>query len=189
MDWEAGLPIIVAEGVAATTHVPSPAAAAVDGAVADRPGAVSLDDAQVVADWCRRYDVTRDQLMLATTMVGRMPAALHFYLNSHGRPTKIVTDEMRASRAPIRPRDRRRKTVATPVNEVGEAETLEALRLAHSTTERDVRIAAESLHAHPCPATIHAYDAAQARLDEAQSRLAAAERNVATGFILKDGAS
>lgn len=140
--------------------------------------ALPLDDAMVVAAWCSRYGVTIDQLTLATTLVGLMPAALHFYLTSHGRPTKVVTDEMRASRVPIRPRDRRRKPVVAPIpaGTVDVTSTdVETLRHEHSKMALNVRIAADALHEHPCPANIHAYDEAQERLDATAAKLDIAE--------------
>lgn len=72
---------------------------------------LSLNDGRVVAYWCRRHGICVEQLVEATIRVGLMPAALHFYLSSHGRPTKKVTQEMRAARPPKSPRDRRKKIV------------------------------------------------------------------------------
>ena len=158
--------------------------------------ALAMNDEKSVSAWCTRYGITVDQLTLATSLVGLMPAALHFYLTSRGRPTKIVTDEMRASRAPIRPRDRRRKLVVdeTRGDTTDERPTeVELLRLERAVLASNVRVATDALHARPCPTTIHAYDDAQRLLDEVDARLDAAEGRAASpgsaaaGFTLKDG--
>lgn len=147
------------------------------GAFAGASGLLEMDDDQLVETWCGRYGVTRAQLVLATNMVGLMPAALHFYFSSRGRPTKVVTDEMRAARAPIRPRDRRRKDIV-PANDAPDAQAsgIAQLREERSATELGVRTASQKLHEHLCPSTIRAYDAAQTHLDDTCARLDAAER-------------
>lgn len=138
---------------------------------------LELNNDQVVELWCRRYGVTRDQLGLAASMVGRMPAALHYYLSSRGRATKVVTDEMRAARGPIRSRDRRRKH-RVPVPDAHDVQAAELVRLREerSAIEVEVHTASVELHQHPCPSTIRAYDSAQTRLTEITVRLDAAER-------------
>lgn len=127
-------------------------------AFAGASGLLEMDNKQVVALWCAHYGLTPDELALAAGMVGHMPAALHYYLSSRGRPTKVVTDEMRAARGPIRTRDRRRKHHA-PVSDSANALAagIQDLDEKSSASERGVRTSSsvepqdEPVHAeHPC---------------------------------------
>jgi hypothetical protein len=63
---------------------------------------VDVDDEATRKIWCVELGITEHRLLEAVASVGRMPAALRFFLTSTGAPVKALTSneiEQRAFRA------------------------------------------------------------------------------------------